>query len=225
MTESKLTSMKGLQQAAHTVIETVTQMASEGRPLMQRVLPDGDVHWWAHYPDDDARDAFTRSRWFYHIHAPGDRDPSEHGHFHLFLHRTQLQDASEPLGVPAEGEEAAAFVVHVAGLAINHQGLPTSWFATNRWVTDEFMYPASTVIDHLPLYNVDATEEDTTVNRFLTAMVALYRDEIAAMLLARDEALRLLVDELGPSAYETANDILASCPIDLDSKIESLGIE
>lgn len=211
--------------AAQTVIETVTQMAAEGLPLMQRVLPEGDVHWWAHYPDDDARDANTRSRWFYHIHAPGDRDAAEHGHFHLFLHRTQLHDASMPLAIPAEGEDAEAFVVHIAGLSIDHQGLPKSWFATNRWVTNEFMYPAPTVIDHLACYNVDATEADSTVNRFLTAMVALYFEELSAMLLERDERMQLLVAELGSSAYETANDILASCPIDIDAKIESLGIE
>lgn len=225
MTEANKSAGADLREAAFTVIETVTQMASEGRPLMQRVLPEGEVHWWAHYPDDDARDAVTRSRWFYHIHAPGDRDPAEHGHFHLFLHRTQLGGATTPLAIPEEGEEAAAFVVHIAGLAIDHNGLPTSWFATNRWVTDEFLYPAETVIDHLPLYNVDATEEDATVNRFLTAMVALYRDEIAALLAERDARLRELVAEHGDSAYEAENDILASCPIDLDAKIEGLGIE
>lgn len=43
-------------EAAEVVVETITRMALEQRPLMARVLPAGDVHIWAHYPDDDARD-------------------------------------------------------------------------------------------------------------------------------------------------------------------------
>lgn len=211
-------------EAAEVVIETITAMMQDGRPLMARVLPDQHVHFWNHYPDDDARDAESRARWYYHVHEPGDRDPAEHGHFHLFLHRTQLDDPAGFSACPEEGEEAAAHVTHIAGLSVDHSGVPLAWFATNRWVTDEFLYPAETMIAHLARYNVDATEEDRLVNRFLTAMVALYRDELAVLLHQRDEAQELLVRESGPSAYEEGNAVLATCPIDLDAKIESLGI-
>lgn len=211
---------------AHIVIDTITQMASEGRPLMQRVLPPTDVHWWEHYPDDDARDAVTRSRWYYHVHAPGDRDVNEHGHFHLFLHRTQMDDSAIPFAQPKEGEDALAFVSHIAGLSINHQGIPVSWFSTNRWVTDEFMYPAATMIAHLDRYNVNESPEDKTVNRFLTAMVALYREELAELLYARDNALATLgAGPENPELLESGHDILSVIPIDLDAKIESIGIE
>lgn len=212
--------------AANIVIETITQMASEGRPLMKRVLPEAGVLLWEHYPDDDARDEITRSRWYYHVHAPGDRDPAEHGHFHLFLHRTQMDDDAVPFAQPQAGEEAQAFVAHIAGLSIDHQGIPIAWFATNRWVTDEFMYPADTMIAHLDRYNVDATPEDQTVNRFLTAMVALYRDEIAQLLMARDRALFALgAGPERPELLESGHDILSVIPIDLDAKIESIGFE
>ncbi|MDG2003888.1 MAG: hypothetical protein P8J20_11205 [Novosphingobium sp.] len=212
-------------EAAHTVIETITEMAQAGIPLMRRVLPDEDVHFWEHYPDDDARDSKTRSRWYYHVHAPGDRDPAEHGHFHLFLHRTQIDPGSELLAQPSEGEDAPAHVTHVAGLSIDLNGIPTTWFATNRWVTDEFLYAAPTMIDHLGAYNVDDTGEDSLVNRFLTAMVALYCDELADLLHERDTRQAELVSERGSEAYEAENDVLATCAIDLDAKIESLGLE
>jgi hypothetical protein len=210
--------------AARVVIETITAMAQEGQPLMQRVLPASDVEFWEHYPDDDARDRETRSRWYYHVHAPGDRDPAEHGHFHLFLHRSQMDDPAATMAVPAEGEEAQAFVAHIAGLSIDHQGIPIAWFATNRWVTDEFLYPAATMIAHLDRYNVDATPEDDLVNRFLTAMVALYRPELSDLLRERDAALAELVKVGGPEAYEAGNDVLATCQIDLDAKVEALGL-
>lgn len=213
------------QEAAGVVIETITGMALEQRPLMARVLPASDIHFWAHYPDDDARDSETRSRWYYHVHAPGDRDAAEHGHFHLFLHRSQLDDPAAVLAAPAEGEDAAAHVTHIAGLSVDHSGVPLAWFATNRWVTDEFLYPADTMIAHLDRYNVDATPEDDLVNRFLTAMVALYRPELSDLLRERDAALAELVKVGGPEAYEAGNDVLATCPIDLDAKIDALGLE
>ncbi len=214
-------------EAAHVVIETITQMAAEGRPLMQRILPDAQVLWWEHYPDNDARDERTRSRWYYHVHAPGDRDAAEHGHFHLFLHRTQMEEGVSPISQPAAGEDALAFVTHIAGLSIDHQGVPISWFATNRWVTDEFMYAAPVMIAHLDKYDVDQTAEDKTVNRFLTAMVALYRDEITDMLNERDQRLAQLAcaGTAPETVFEAGNDVLAIRKIDLDAKIEKLGIE
>lgn len=211
--------------AALTVIETITAMAAEGVPLMLRVLPSGEARHWEHYPDNDARDERTRARWYYHVHAPGDRDPGEHGHFHLFLHRTQLDDPAAYAVAPAAGEDALAHVTHIAGLAINHAGIPIGWFATNRWVTDEFLYPAETLIAHLDRYDVDQTAEDTLVNRLLTAMVTLYRDELGQMLLERDRALAAFIAAEGEAAYEAGHDVLASIPIDLDAKIESLDFD
>lgn len=212
------------QDAARIVLETISQMAADGRPLMARVLPPGDIHFWDHFPDDDARDSITRSRWYYHVHAPGDRDPAEHGHFHLFLHRTQMSSGAVPRAIPAEGEDAPAHVTHIAGLSVDHHGIPITWFVTNRWVTDEFLYPAAALIEHLDCYNVDNTEEDPLVTRLMTAMVALYRTEIAELLQERDRRLDDLVAADGPSAYEDGHDVLASCPIDLDAKIEGLNL-
>ncbi|RNJ63688.1 MAG: hypothetical protein EDM03_04690 [Porphyrobacter sp. IPPAS B-1204] len=212
------------QQAAEAVIETITAMAQTGVPLMLRVLPDADLRFWDHYPDNDARDRQTRSRWYYHVHAPGDRDAHEHGHFHLFLHRTQLDDPAAFTRAPDLGEDAPAHVTHIAGLAVNHAGIPVSWFATNRWVTDEFLYPAPVMAAHLDRYNVDDTAEDPLVNRLLTAMVALYREELAEMLASRDAALAELVAAEGASASEAGHAVLARIPIDLDAKIESLGL-
>jgi hypothetical protein len=211
-------------QAAHTVVETITAMAQTGVPLMLRVLPAADLQFWDHYPDNDARDRLTRSRWYYHVHALGDRAPEEHGHFHLFLHRTQLGDPATFTRAPHLGEDAPAHVTHIAGLAINHAGIPVSWFATNRWVTDEFFYSAPVMTAHLDCYNVDQTAEDPLVNRLLTAMVALYRDELADLLQARDAALAALIVAEGPSASEAGHAVLASIPIDLDAKIDSLGL-
>jgi hypothetical protein len=213
-------------EAAHTVIETITQMAQEQRPLMLRVVPEDGANFWTHYPKADARDKFCKARWYYHVHAPGARDKEEHGHFHLFLHRSQLPEGLEPKVWPPQGEDAKAHVTHLIALSIDTVGIPRSWFTVNRFVTNEFLYPAETMIEHLPDFSVDHTKEDDLVNRFVTAMVALYRDEIAELLRIRDVRQAELVADHGDAAYEKASgeEVLSYIPIDLDAKISGMDL-
>lgn len=214
--------------AALTIIETITAMAAEQKPLMLRVIPDDGATFWTHYPKADARSASCKARWYYHVHAPGDRDQNEHGHFHLFLHRSQLPEGLQPKVWPPQGEDAKAHVTHLIGLSIDTAGIPRAWFATNRFVTNEFLYPADVMIEHLPAFNVDDTREDDLVNRFVTAMVALYRDEIADLLRQRDARQAELVARHGNAvAYEKASGVavLAQIPIDLDAKISTLELD
>ena len=214
-------------EAAAIVIETITQMAQEQKPLMLRVVPQDGATFWTHYPKSDARDKFCKSRWYYHVHAPGNRDTDEHGHFHLFLHRTQLPEGLEPKVWPPQGEDARAHVTHLIALSIDTNGIPHSWFTTNRFVTNEFLYPADVMIEHLPDFSVDHTQEDELVNRFVTAMVALYREEIAQLLRERDQRQAELVAEYGVDAYakESGVEVLGQIAIDLDAKLGSLDLE
>ncbi|MBD2841393.1 DUF6969 family protein [Erythrobacter rubeus] len=211
-------------EAAQTVIETITAMAQEQKPLMLRVVPKDKVTFWSHYPPKDARDADCKSRWYYHVHAAGSRDEDEHGHFHLFLHRTQLPEGLEPKVWPPQGEDAKAHVTHLIGLSIDTVGIPRAWFTVNRYVTNEFLYPADVMIDHLEDFNVDKTQEDGLVNRFVTAMVALYREEIADLLRQRDAKQEELEALHGEKGYEKESgvEVLSQIPIDLDAKISSL---
>ena len=62
------------------------------------------------------------------------------------------------------------------------------------------------------------------VNRFVTAMVALYRDEIAELLKQRDVEQAKLEAEHGEAGYEKASgvEVLSQIPIDLDAKIGAM---
>lgn len=213
--------------AARTVIETITAMASEQKPLMLRVVPEEGAKFWQHYPKGDARDKHCKSRWYYHVHAPGNRDANEHGHFHLFLHRSQLPEGLEPTVMPPDGENAKAHVTHLVTLSIDNNGIPCSWFTVNQYVTVEFLYPADVMIEHMPKFNVDHTKQDDLVNRFVTAMVALYRDEIAELLRERDRRQAQLVAEFGEDGYKKKSgvEVLSQIPIDLDAKLNSLDLE
>lgn len=213
--------------AAETVIESIVAMSQEGKPLMQRVLPEEDIKWWEHYPKFDARSKKCQSRWYYHVHKPGTRSDDEHGHFHLFLDKTQIKKSSRSMAKPDYSKnKKKARVSHLVALSIDKNGIPREWFTTNRWVTDEWMYPAKVMTDHIPLYNVDDTAEDKLVNKLITAMVCLYSDEIEDMLYERDAKLKEIgANRKNLELYNKGHEVLSSRPIDLDAKIESLEVE
>lgn len=210
------------QRIARALVRTVSAMARDGRPLMARILPPDEVAAWDHYPDDDARDPASGCRYYYHVHEPGDRPDDEHGHFHLFLPRC-LFVALTPMAVPPDDDPERPELVHLAGLSIDHQGLPLRWFATNRHVTDEYMYPGLLVARRLPRFRLSGTGGDPLVDRFLTQMVHLYRDDLTGLLVQRDATLLALgARRAGRKPFERGHDVLAARAIDLDSAIESL---
>lgn len=195
-----------------TLFAVTEQMASQGLPLVPRVVPpDTDFRQWDHYPENDAISASNRSRWFYHAHPPEQREPGEHGHFHLFL-PLDMFDGAQPLGVPKPKNKKGktpAKVVHLIALSCNVQGIPTHWFTTNRWVTNEYFMSGAAIIERLHRFDVCDAPGDPLVNGWLTAAVATFRNQIAGLIRERDE-------KLGESSLEDRSlEILSADPVAL----------
>lgn len=187
-------------------------MASQGVSLVPRVVPpECEFRQWTHYPEKDAISPSTKARWFYHAHPPEQREPGEHGHFHLFLPLDAF-DGVDPLAVPkpkTKKGKTPAKVVHFIALSCNLDGIPTHWFTTNRWVTNEYFMPADPIIERLDLFDVRDTPEDSLVNGWLTAAVATFRDQIAELIRQRDTAL------VGQSLDDSNLEILSSGPLEI----------
>ncbi|WP_379550204.1 DUF6969 family protein [Qipengyuania sp. DGS5-3] len=185
---------------ADLLITSTTQMFQSGKPLMSRLFEDGSTaETWAHYPPDDVVNGAASSRYFYHAHPPEERDSDEHGHFHLFLGKHVFDAALDAISdtpsalippPPLPDGQRRADVVHFAALSIGYDGLPLRWFGTNRWVTDEWLYPADDVIERLGQFDMRGPSGDPLVNDWLTAMVHLAREEIADLLHERDAVLK-----------------------------------
>jgi hypothetical protein len=161
---------------------------------MKRILPAAEpTELWQHYPTDDVVNGDAGSRYFYHCHPPAERSAGEHGHFHLFLARSAIPAAIDPIVAPpsSASDEPRADVVHIGALAISTEGLPLYWFTTNRWVTDEWIYPAEALIDQLARFDLRGPEGDPLVNDWLTALVGLSRGDLADLLHQRDAMLEL----------------------------------
>lgn len=186
-------------------------MAGEGRTLIERVLPAPPETYrqWTHYPPGDAIDPVSGARFYYHAHPPEQRGEREHGHFHLFLPLATFGEAA-PLACPAK--EDTAKVVHVAALCFDVDGLPTEWIATNQWVTQEYLFPAEHVIARLGQMQLDDAGADqgmAQVGAWLTAAIATCREDLAALLRARDAALKETTTE------DRSAEILARTPFAL----------
>lgn len=226
--------------ARDALLKLSEEMMQGGATLIQRVLPQSPDRFtqWEHYPKGDAIDPASKARWYYHAHPPEQRGPREHGHFHLFLPLTAF-DGLEPLAVPvaknmspnnsgpnnlrptnsepsnSEKEDAAkkgAKVVHVGALAFDIDGLPTSWIATNQWVTQDYLFPAAAIIerlDHMEMSQAGEKHGLADIGRWLTLAMRACRPDLIALLEERDVA----------SAKTTPQnrdvEILASCPFSL----------
>ena len=205
---------------ARALIDATIAVAAEGVPLMLRVLPaDSPAEVWAHYPPDDAVDWHSGARWFYHAHPPGERAADEHGHFHLFFDRAVLARAgAAAIAGPPGGASSGADVVHLFAIAIDTSGLPTRLFTVNRWVTDEFFYPADAIIARIAGFTLDTADGDALVNTWLTAAVAFFAPQAEAALRARDAAV---AGWPAATFEDRAREILSSVAIDINDAVQA----
>jgi hypothetical protein len=128
---------------------------------------------WQHYPMDDVRDPSSGAMFYYHAHDLTDRPDGEHGHFHLFIR-----------------PDVDGVFSHFVALSLDAQGGIRSLFTTNRWVTDEQMRPAQTLIDLLPdAFVVDRSRPSWLVCRWLMMVVRLLAPQVEQALWMRDAAL------------------------------------
>ena len=184
-----------------------------GVSLMERILPaDEPAMAWQHYPSCDVVNGEWQARWYYHSHREHIGDRPEHGHFHCFLGRGAFARQIRPLIAPPLGRRPRPSTVHIASLSIGFDGLPLAWSATNRWVTDEWMYPADAIIDKLPNVSFVGRNGDPLINEWLSAMLRASRKPLARLLRERDDHLA----RLDPAGEDRATDIVSHIPIVID---------
>ena len=178
--------VSALAQAARRVREIEADLAARGGNVVARLLAEaGDGFYeWDHYPDGDAYDPDSESQYFYHAHAADQRFPGEHGHFHTFVRPFGLSHL-----LPDDDAPPQSALTHLIAVSIDIDGRATRLFTTNRWVTAERWYPAATTVRLLPAFEMTGDTPASEVNGWLTALLRLYRSDIAALMTARDSRL------------------------------------
>ena len=168
--------------------------ARQNTSVVARLLRDEDTFFeWDHFPAGEIYDSVSGAQYFYHAHgeAPkrvgedqqfhnlmpaahsGARRPaSEHGHFHTFI-RLPGSDVT----------------CHIVAVAMDFHGRPNRLFTVNRWVTQDDWRAAPQMIALLDRFVIDLPRPSRWVNRWLAALLRLFRPDIEALLRERDAAL------------------------------------
>jgi hypothetical protein len=188
--------------AAAVIGDCRCELAARNGNVISEVLAETLVSEWRHYPDGEVYDPKSHAQYFYHTHPVSGRPVREHGHFHTFLRADGMPVGAAPLilpeiavaNVPALPPQAAPLkhgtreeVSHLVAIAVDSRGEPIRLFTTNRWVTGETWYRADDVIGMLDRFAISEIEPSETLNRWISAILRLFRPQIAALLRVRDE--------------------------------------
>jgi hypothetical protein len=185
-------SLEAMLLAGREALEWRRILAKTGDNLVGEVLKHQDGFYILdHYPKGDVFDPESHAQWYYHAHAKEER-PGEHGHFHTFLRGGGMPAGIAPAPLPDLRPAAAPndLVCHLIAISMDKSGWPTGLFTTNRWVTAETWYAAHDVAALLDRFDLQLNKPGWPVNRWLTAMLRLFRPQIEDLLQQRDERLR-----------------------------------
>lgn len=222
-----------MREAAIVAVETAEALAGQGSNVVAEVMRGQDeFREWDHYPKGDVYDKASCAQYYYHSHN-GAAD--EHGHFHTFIRTGGIPGELTP--APHSGSNAEDWpmsdeiITHFAAISMDHHGVPTHLFTTNRWVTGETVYPAADMAAMLDGFVISENAgknmgEWQTANRWITAMMRLFRPQIEQLLVLRDEAIAARLQqtlESGLDVYEDKGIELTSiCEISIVEQLEWL---
>jgi hypothetical protein len=217
--------LRAMQAAADEVLECRRVLRRGGLNIVGEMLRgQGQFVEFDHYPGDDVFDRDTQSQFYYHAHRGL---KGEHGHFHTFVRQPGMPSGMAP--VAHESEEpwpsGPRALSHLVGLSMDAWGEPIGLFTTNRWVTDEAWYSAEDVVQLLERFRVDHAAPSWPVNRWIGAMFALFRPQMAALLHERDRVVaRWAARHPGADVFEDRDlEVTSHVMISVDEQVDRLG--
>jgi hypothetical protein len=224
--------------AAAVIDDCCRELAARNRNIVSEVLADNPASEWQHYPDGEVYDSQSHAQYFYHSHPVSGRPVREHGHFHTFLRAEGMPVGAAPLilpeiavaHVPALSPQAAPRkhgkreeVSHLVAIAVDRRGEPIRLFTTNRWVTGETWYRADDVIRMLDQFVITEAQPSETLNRWVVAILRLFRPQIAALLRMRDETVMAWRRRRRTHVFEDPGlEITSSLDIDMEAQLAFL---
>lgn len=221
--------------AAVVIRECRQELAARNTTLLNELTAGSAlIAQWRHYPEGEVYDPKTHAQYFFHAH-PGEAQRVERGHFHAFLRADGMPAGVAPLllpelavaDAPALRPQAAPLkrgerdeVSHLIAIALDPRGEAVRLFTTNRWVTGETWYRAEDVIGMLDCFRIAEPEPPVVLNRWICALMRLFRPQITALLRARDETVMAWRRRRRSHVFEdTRLEITSSLAIDVDVQL------
>ncbi len=219
--------LEDMAEAGAEVMEVHRVLSKTGDNIVGELLKHhGTFYEWDHYPPGDVYDHETHGQYYYHAHASDQRFEGEHGHFHTFVRPKGMPADIKPAKVlnyvaPEDPNDALS---HLVAIAMTPAGLPFRLFTVNRWVTGEVWYKAEDVIRLLDVFKIDHAQPSWPVNRWVSAMIRLYKPQIAELLLARDRKVEAWQQRLPDvDVFEDRDlEVTSLLDISLDTQIQGV---
>jgi len=178
-----------------------------GETVLRATLRDAPVNAWTHYPAGDVYDPASGGQWYYHCHLPPAE--AEHGHFHCF--------------VRPDGKEGP--IHHLVGVGVDAHGRLQRLFTVNQWVVGDSWLDAEASIGLIERFDMQMPGPSYLTNRWLTAIVRLYGDEIAQLIRGRDAKLAAHRPVDGsPAREDRALEVTSEVPVNLAATAAALGL-
>ncbi len=200
--------------SAEEVLECQRVLANTNDNVVSDLLRFSDKEFieWGHYPEDDVKDSTSGSQYYYHAHQSPNRSFKEHGHFHIFM---KNYDKNNPDTLP---------LTHLIAISMNEFGAPQALFTVNHWITGGVWEDAPTVISFLDKFIIDHAKPSWAVNRWINAIVKLYKPQIIELVKQRDQEIKKLKETYqNQDIFELREiEILSYLPISIESKLLEL---
>lgn len=219
--------LEEMAEAAREVRACQRALAKTGDTVVGELLRGhGTLYEWRHYPPGDVYDAEYHAQYYYHCHPEGERPQGEHGHFHTFLRPLGMPGGVRPVALPdfKEPDSDNDALSHLIGIAMDVAGQPVRLFTTNRWVTGETWYAAEDVTRMIESFVVDHARPSWPANRWITAMMRLFRPQIRTLLRERDETVRRWAEQRpGTYVYEDRDlEVTSQAVISVDEQVAAV---
>jgi hypothetical protein len=215
-------------EAGEEIVEIHRVLAKTGDNVVGELLRgQGTFYEWDHYPPGDVYDSETHGQYYYHAHPPDQRFPGEHGHFHTFLRPKGMPSGLRPLPLPGvePPEGANDALSHLVAVAMDSKGVPIRLFTVNRWVTGETWYRAADVVRMIDHFKIDHARPSWPVNRWVTALVRLFKPQVLELLAVRDRSVAAWAKRHpGEDVYEDRNlEVTSFVDISIEDQVRAVG--
>lgn len=221
-----LPELEEMRDAGERVRECYWVLSKTNDNIVGELLKRGGTFFeWNHYPDGDVYDHESHSQFYYHAH-PTEERPGEHGHFHTFVRPKGMPTDIKPAAVahyeaPEDPDDALS---HLVAVSMDAKGFPTKLFTTNRWVTGEVWYTAEDVCRLLPYFAIDHSQPSWPVNIWITGIIALFRPQIRALVVARDKVVDdWVASHPRENVFEDRSlEVTSELTVDVDRQIQAV---
>lgn len=214
--------LEAMLSAGEEIAECYRVLQKAGLNIVGEVLKaQGQFVQMTHYPQGDVYDRETHSQYYYHAHRSG-----EHGHFHTFLRQQGMPGGTKPIADAATRDwpKDDQALSHLIAISMDRFGFPIGLFTTNRWVTGETWYAADDVCSMLRHFSIDHAFPSWPANRWLTAMVRLFRPQIDYLIRERDRTIQTWgPSHSGVDVFEDRNlEVTSQLAIDVDLQVAAV---